>query len=74
MKDKIAEQEKTIADLEAKNIELQAMIVEMEDKAKADVALSKQTPASEGIKKVALNSNVKPEKETLVEMLNRLRQ
>ena len=62
------------ADLEAKNIELQAMIVEMEDKAKADVALSKQTPASEGIKKVALNSNVKPEKETLVEMLNRLRQ
>ena len=74
LKDKIAEQEKTIADLEAKNIELQAMIVEMEDKAKADVALSKQTPASEGIKKVALNSNVKPEKETLVEMLHRLRQ
>ena len=74
LKDKIAEQEKTIADLEAKNIELQAMIVEMEDKVKADVALSKQTPASEGIKKVALNSNVKPEKETLVEMLARLRQ
>lgn len=74
LKDKIAEQEKTIADLEAKNIELQAMIVEMEDKVKADVALSKQTPASEGIKKVALNSNVKPEKETLVEMLHRLRQ
>jgi P2-related tail formation protein len=74
LKDKIAEQEKTIADLEAKNIELQAMIVEMEDKAKADVALSKQTPASEGIKKVALNSNIKPEKETLVEMLDRLRQ
>ncbi len=74
LKDKIAEQEKTIADLEAKNIELQAMIVEMEDKVKADVALSKQTPASEGIKKVALNSNVKPEKETLVEMLDRLRQ
>lgn len=74
LKDKIAEQEKTIADLEAKNIELQAMIVEMEDKAKADVALSKQIPASEGIKKVALNSNIKPEKETLVEMLDRLRQ
>ena len=74
LKDKIAEQEKTIADLEAKNIELQAMIVEMEDKVKADVALSKQTPASEGIKKVALNSNIKPEKETLVEMLDRLRQ
>lgn len=74
LKDKIAEQEKTIADLEAKNIELQAMIVEMEDKAKADVALSKQIPASDGIKKVALNSNVKPEKETLVEMLDRLRQ
>ena len=74
LKDKIAEQEKTIADLEAKNIELQAMIVEMEDKVKADVALSKQTPASEGIKKVALNSNIKPEKETLVEMLHRLRQ
>ena len=73
LKDKIAEQEKTIADLEAKNIKLQAMIVEMEDKAKADVALSKQTPASEGIKKVALNSNVKPEKETLIEMLDRLR-
>ena len=73
LKDKIAEQEKTIADLEAKNIELQAMIVEMEDKVKADVALSKQTPASEGIKKVALNSNIKPEKETLVEMLDRLR-
>ena len=74
LKDKIAEQEKTIADLEAKNIELQAMIVEMEDKVKADVALSKQTPASEGIKKVALNSNIKPEKETLLEMLDRLRQ
>lgn len=74
LKDKIAEQEKTIADLEAKNIKLQAMIVEMEDKVKADVALSKQTPASEGIKKVALNSNIKPEKETLVEMLGRLRQ
>ena len=74
LKDKIAEQEKTIADLEAKNIELQAMIVEMEDKVKADVALSKQTPASEGIKKVALNSKNKPEKETLVEMLHRLRQ
>ncbi len=75
LKDKIAEQEKIIAELEAKNIELEAKLVEFEDKAKADVALAKQTPASSGIKDtaVALKSDVKPEKESMSELLNRLR-
>lgn len=68
LKDKIAEQEKIIADLEAKNIELEAKLVEQED---AVVEMSKQTPASSGIKTV---SDVKfSGEESLTDMLKRLR-
>lgn len=71
LKDKIAEQEKTIADLEAENIQLKAKIAELQPE--EAVELSKQRkPASAPIKDtpIALKSNGK---ETVFEMLRRLR-